>query len=199
MAELVGGLVAALVIGAAAALMWRSWRRRARRDAAYGTYAVPAGLGTAELDIEALYVATTPVGSPLERLALAGLAFRGAAHVEVHAEGVLLRIVGEQPSFIPSAALAGAGTATYAIDRGVEPEGLVAITWRPEASGAVEASGAAGASAAAATAAPPPVQVDSYFRARYPGDAARLIAAVSDLAAVASVPRPEAKERDTND
>jgi hypothetical protein len=191
-AELIGGIVAALVVGGAAVLMWRSWRRRSRRDAVYGTYAVPPSLGAATLDLEALYVATTPVGSPLERLALAGLAFRGAAHVEVHPEGVLLRIVGEQPSFIPSSALAGAGTATYAIDRGVEPGGLVAITWQPEAAGASVGTGVPEASAAPA--AEPPVHVDSYFRARYPGDADRLIAAVTDLAADASVPRPEAKE-----
>ncbi|MDR5707150.1 PH-like domain-containing protein [Agromyces aerolatus] len=190
MAELVGGLVTALVVGTAVVLMWRSWRRRSRRDTAFGTSPLPAGLGAPVLDIEALYVATTPVGSPLERLAIAGLAFRGAAHVEVHPEGVLLRISGEQPSFIAASALAGAGTATYAIDRGVEPEGLVAISWRPEASAP---------SAAGAPAGEPPIQVDSYLRARYPGDAARLIAAVTDLAAAVSAPRPEVKERDTND
>lgn len=185
MAELVGGIVAVLVVGAAVVLMWRSWRRRTRRDAGLGTYAVPTALGAAALDVEALYVATTPADQPLERLALTGLAFRGAAHVEVHSEGILLRVVGEQPSFIPASALSGAGTATYTIDRGVEPEGLVAVTWRPEAS--------------EAGAADTPTHVDSYLRARYPGDAARLIAAVNDLAAAAPAPRPESKERNTND
>lgn len=153
---------------------------------------MPTGLGAPTIDAEALYVATTPVGRPLERLALPGLGFRGAAHVEVHPEGVLLRIVGEQPSFVPAAALVGAGTASYAIDRGVEPEGLVAITWTADSS---ETS----TQTDAAEAAIPSTQVDSYFRARYPGDAARIIAAVTDLAAPASAVRPEVRDRGTND
>lgn len=212
MAELVGALVGVLVVGLAAWLMWRSWRRRSRRDASVGAYAVPGGLGAPTVEAEALYVATTPAGSPLERLALPGLAFRGAARVEVHPEGVLLRIVGEQPSFVPASALVGAGTASYAIDRGVEPEGLVAITWVPgsSASGAAAPAGAtapAEASASPAVAAapdatepdPPSAHVDSYLRARYPGDAARIIAAVTELAAAAAATRPDAKERGTND
>lgn len=195
MAELVGALVGVLVVGLAGWFMWRSWRRRSRRDAELGAYPVPAGLGEPAVDVEALYVATTPVGEPLERLALPGLGFRGAAHVEVHPEGLLLRIVGEQPSFVPTTRLVGAGTATYVIDRSVEPEGLVAVTWIPagaEASTPPEAS-------AAHAAAEPSTQVDSYLRARFPGDAARVIAAVNELAAAASSPRPDAKERGTHD
>jgi hypothetical protein len=192
-AELLGALVGVLVVGLAGWLMWRSWRRRSRRDAELGSYAVPAELGAPTVDIEALYVATTPVGKPLERLALPGLGFRGAAHVELHPEGLLLRIVGEPPTFVPAARLIGAGTATYAIDRGVEPEGLLAITWIP--------SGAEPEPTLIETVASPDqsTHIDSYLRARYPGDAARVIAAVNELAAAALTPRPDAKERGTND
>jgi hypothetical protein len=209
--ELVGALVGALVVGLAGWLMWRSWRRRSRRDAAIGSYPVPTGLGEPSVDAEVLYVATTPAGRPLERLALPGLGFRGAGHVAIHPEGVLLRIAGEQPTFVPAPQLVGAGTASYAIDRGVEPDGLVAITWvprgpepaAPEASAAREASAAPEASAVPeASAHPDPTHasthVDSYLRARYPGDAARIIAAVTELAA-AHTPRPDATERGTND
>lgn len=208
MGELIGGTVGVLVVVGAVALMVRSWRRRSRRDADLAAYPVPTGLGEPQVEVEALYVATTPAGTPLERLALAGLAFRGAAHVEVHREGVLLRIVGEQPSFIPAATLVGIGTASYAIDRAVEPEGLVAVTWTPDrpvragrapgATGTSDTSGTSDASAATG-AVDSPTHVDSYLRARYPGDAARLIAAVTELAAGASASRPDPKERGTND
>ena len=76
-----------------------------------------------------LYVATTPTGDPLERLAVQGLAFRGTARIEVVPEGMVLRVAGEQASFLPADRIVSAGEASYAIDRGVEPEGLVAVTW----------------------------------------------------------------------
>jgi hypothetical protein len=183
--KLPGLLVAVLIVAAAAWLMWRSWRRRTVRDASLGAYPVPATVGRAAVDTEALYVATTPEGLPLERLAVDGLAFRGAARVEVVPEGVLIRIAGESTSFIPREQLVGAGVATYAIDRGVEPEGLVAITW------IVQQTGGDGET--------PPPRVDSYLRARYAGDSASIIAAVNDIAAAPAAPRPELESEASDD
>uniref|UniRef100_UPI0033966B54 PH-like domain-containing protein n=1 Tax=Agromyces litoreus TaxID=3158561 RepID=UPI0033966B54 len=159
-------------------LMLRSWRRREVRDETLAAYPPPPTLGPATLEVEALYVATTPEGQPLERLAVEGLAFRGSARVEVHPPGVLLRIAGEPSSFIPSEAIASAGTATYAIDRGVEPEGLVALTWIVDDRSEPEV----------------PTRVDSYLRCRYPGDSARLVAAVNEIAAAPEAPQPQAEE-----
>ncbi|MRG58548.1 hypothetical protein GE115_01460 [Agromyces sp. CFH 90414] len=177
MAEAIGILVAVVIVGGAGFLMWRSWRRRTERDSVMRAYPVPERLGEAVVSAEVLYVATTPVGRPLERLAVQGLAFRGSGHVEVHPEGVVLRIAGEQPSFFPAARLVGAGTASFAIDRGVEPEGLVAITWIVDESEPAEL----------------PTHVDSTLRARYPGDAGRIIAAVTDIAAAHITLRPDAE------
>ncbi|MFE5671788.1 hypothetical protein ACFQ58_09275 [Agromyces sp. NPDC056523] len=174
---IVGTVAAVVLIGMAGLLMARSWRRRTVRDETLGAYDAPAGLGTPVLEVEALYVATTPESEPLERLAVEGLAFRGSARVEVHAEGVLLRIAGEQPSYIPADRLVGAGTATYAIDRGVEPEGLVALTWIVDDRSEPET----------------PTRVDSYLRCRYPGDPARLVAALNDIAAAPAEVRPAAE------
>jgi hypothetical protein len=176
----VGVLAAVAVIGVIAYLMLRSWRARTIRDESLAAYAPPADLGIPTLEVEALYVATTPEAEPLERLAVEGLAFRGAAHVEVHPTGVLLRIAGELPSYVPGDRIAGAGTATYAIDRGVEPEGLVALTWIVDDRSEPEA----------------PTRVDSYLRCRYPGDNARLIAAVNDIAATPAASRPDAESRE---
>ncbi|MFC5790687.1 hypothetical protein EDM22_16955 [Agromyces tardus] len=185
MDKLPGLLVAVAVVALAAWLMWRSWRRRTVRDASLGAYPVPATLGAASVGTEALYVATTPEGQPLERLAVEGLAFRGSARLEIVPEGVLIRIAGESTSFIPREQLVGAGVATYAIDRGVEPEGLVAITWIVRQTGADDET--------------PAPRVDSYLRARYAGDSATIIAAVNDIAAAPAAQRPELESEASDD
>ncbi|WP_353814195.1 PH-like domain-containing protein [Agromyces zhanjiangensis] len=179
----IGALVAVAIVAVAAWLMWRSWRRRTVRDETLAAYGPPADPGSTILEIEALYVATTPEGDPLERLAVEGLAFRGSARVEVHRTGVLLRVAGEHPSFIPADRIAAAGTATYAIDRGVEPEGLVALTWIVDDRSEPEV----------------PTRVDSYLRCRYPGDSARFVAAVNEIAAAPEAPQPDAEESEASD
>ncbi|MBM7504900.1 hypothetical protein ACFPER_15510 [Agromyces aurantiacus] len=178
---IVGTVIAVALVGVAGWLMLRSWRRRTVRDETLAAYPTPAGLGTPTLEVEALYVATTPEAQPLERLAVEGLAFRGSARVELHPQGVLLRVAGELPSFIPAERLAAAGTATYAIDRGVEPEGLVALTWIVDDRSEPEA----------------PTRVDSYLRCRYPGDSSRLVAALNDIAAAPEAPRPDASNAES--
>ena len=178
---IIGTVIAVVLVGVAGWLMARSWQHRAVRDESLTAYETPAGLGAPILEIEALYVATTPEAEPLERLAVEGLAFRGSARLELHAEGVLLRIAGERPSFIPAGRIAGAGTATYAIDRGVEPEGLVALTWIVDDRSEPET----------------PTRVDSYLRCRYPGESARLVAALNDIAAAPVAPRPDAENAES--
>ncbi len=181
-----GLLIAVVVVGMAAWLMRRSWRRRTTRDAALAAYELPGRLGDAVLEAEVLYVATTPVAEPLERLAVQGLAFRGAAHLEVRPEGVVLRIAGEAANFLPAERIVAAGQASYAVDRGVEPEGLVALTWMVRLAQAPDAAAA-------------PALVDSYLRARYPGDSARIIAAVNDIAAASPASRQNQESEDSDD
>lgn len=179
----IGGIIAIAIVAVIAWLMYRSWRRRSVRDESLSSYPLPASPGAPALEAEVLYVATTPVGNPLERLAVQGLAFRGAAHVEVVAGGVILRVAGESTTFIPADRLVGASTASYAIDRGVEPDGLVALTWSARAADDTE----------------PAPRVDSYLRARYTGDAARIILAVNDIAAAPAVSRPEHESEASDD
>jgi hypothetical protein len=170
-----GILVAFVVVGLAAWLMVRSWRRRTTRDETMSAYPLPTSHGEPLLETEVLYVATTPIGQPLERLAIQGLAFRGSAHLQVLPEGVVLRIAGEPANFLPADRISGAGEASYAIDRAVEPDGLVAISWVVRADDPERVA----------------PFVDSYLRARYPGDTGRIIAAVKDIAAARVAPRPE--------
>jgi hypothetical protein len=179
----IGVLVAVAVVAVVAWLMVRSWKRRTVRDETLSSYPLPTAHGTPALETEVLYVATTPVGEPLERLAVAGLAFRGAARIEVLAEGVILRIAGESTTFIPADRVVGAGLASYAIDRGVEPEGLVAITWIPSQREPAEVE----------------PHIDSYVRARYPGDPARIVRAVNDIAAAPTARGPKQESEASDD
>jgi hypothetical protein len=181
----IGAAVAIVVVGGLAMLAWRSWRRRVARDETLSAYPVPFLAGAALFDAEVLYVATTPIGTPLERLAVDGLAFRGSGRVEVFGEGLVLRIAGEQPSFIPADRLVSAGEATYAIDRGVEPGGLIAVSW------------IVGLREGEAERVAP--YVDSYLRARNPGDTARIIAAVNDIAAARPVLQPHQESEASDD
>jgi hypothetical protein len=179
----IGVLVAIVIVAIVAWLMVRSWKRRTKRDATMTAYTPPTAHGEPTLEAEVLYVATTPVGQPLERLAVRGLAFRGAARIEVIPEGVVIRIAGESTVFLPADRITAAGEASYAIDRAVEPGGLVAITWIAHVDDPEQVA----------------PFVDSYLRARFPGDSARIIAAVNDIAAARTVPRPEQESEASDD
>ena len=183
MGEWIGAVVAIVIVAVVAWLMIRSWRRRTERDETISSYPMPSALAAATLEAEVLYVATTPTGQPLERLAVQGLAFRGSGRIELSPGGLVLRIAGEPATYLPAERIVAAGEASYAIDRGVEPEGLVAITWIAQV-------------ADPELTAP---HVDSYLRARYPGDSARIIAAVNDIAAAHAASRPEQESEASDD
>ena len=160
----IGILIVVIVVLALAIV---GWRRRVRRDApAGGGYPAPETASAATATSEVLYVATTKAGEPLERLALPGLSYRGRGTVEVSADGVQLRVTGEQPVFIPAAALTGVGASTVAIDRVVERDGLVRLGWTT--------SGGAAA--------------DSYFRVVDPAGRGRLTSAVEEIVPADSTP-----------
>ncbi|WP_162924941.1 hypothetical protein [Mycetocola zhujimingii] len=125
-AALVLGLLAILLAG-----MWFAWRARARRDSGVSAGApLPAGGVHPLLTTDVLYVATTRAGQPLERLAIRGLAFRARAELIVAEEGVVLSVPGQDPIFLPADSIRSAQPATWTIDRVVESDGLVSITWR---------------------------------------------------------------------
>ena len=122
-------LIVALVVSAAA-LMLVGWRSRRRRQAGIPTpLIVPRSLQPALVEAEGWYVATTPGGEPLERIAAHGLGFRARAQVTVHPEGLVLERRGSAPTYLPTAHVRSVGRATWAIDRVVEPEGLVVVGW----------------------------------------------------------------------
>lgn len=123
-------VMVAVAVVLLALLVW-GWSRRVRRDrgltAPRGD--IPVGAVTTAA-FPGLYVATTKHGEPLERLAIDGLGFRSKADLTVTDAGVAIDLTGQPRVFLPVSLLAGVAQATVAIDRVVEPDGLVRIEWR---------------------------------------------------------------------
>lgn len=172
-------VITALVLLGVLFLMWRSWRKRSRRDAALTAgYPMPSNIGAVVIGTEAYYVATTPRDAPLERLFIRGLGFRARAALTVTGTGITLDLDGNSPVFVPAAAIDAVGVAQVAIDRAVEADGLVRLSWRlnsPEDTGDAEETEDRRA-------------VDSFFRIIDPTDRARLVDSIRTIAGTMSGP-----------
>lgn len=131
MDRLLPSIIVGVVIVVALAGMLLGWRARQRRQAGIpAPDAPPADAGAVRTAASGLYVATTRAGEPLERIAVRGLGYRSRMAATVAERGVILELTGAPPAFIPTAALRSAGRATWAIDKAVEPGGLVVVGWR---------------------------------------------------------------------
>ncbi|TFC83638.1 hypothetical protein E3T24_11610 [Cryobacterium sp. TmT2-59] len=177
MARTIATVITVAVLLGVLALMYRSWRGRGRRDAALPAgYPLPVDAGAELASVAVFYVATTLRGRPLERLNISGLGFRARARLAVTEAGVMLVLAGEETVFIPDAAIQVLEDATYAIDRVVEPDGLLLLGWRL-------AGPTTGASRV-----DEPQTVDSYFRVLDPSDRVKLNDAIRTIAADALRP-----------
>lgn len=113
-------------------LMYVGFRRRQKRQGDIPRpLAVPTDPGARLIELDdLLYVASTRRDQPLERIAVAGLGFRGRASIVVFDRGIALGIAGEPDAFIPAADIEAIEHATWTIDRVVERDGLVRLAWR---------------------------------------------------------------------
>lgn len=123
-------VIVAVTLVALAGLAW-AWRRRTRRDAGLSAPHgdLPADGGPTTV-FRALYVATTRHGQPLERLAIRGLGFRSRADVTIASAGVALDLTGQPRVLLATPMITDVAQATAAIDRVVERDGLVRLSWR---------------------------------------------------------------------
>ncbi|MDH2444334.1 hypothetical protein QDR37_10310 [Amnibacterium sp. CER49] len=157
--------VAAVSVALLAAIagMGVSWRRRKRDQQGLALPDAPAEQGEERIAVDGLHLATTFAGRPLERVVVAGLGFRFRARIVVTDRGVRIERDGGHPLHLPAGRLTGAGTATWTLDRGVEPGGLTVLGFTLDSSDG-------------------PVAVESSFRID-PEPRARLIAAVQAITA----------------
>ncbi len=157
MDRLIPTIIVAGVIVLAFVGMYAGWRALSRRNGDLAPLAgVPAEIGNVTLVAEGLYVATTVAGHPLERVTASGLGFRSRCTVTVSETGIAIALTGRAPFFVPRSVIRAVDTATWAIDKAVEPGGLVVISWLLGKTG-----------------------LDSYFR--MDGDSRRMLDAASQI------------------
>ena len=125
-------ILAALVIACAVVLLglmaW-GWRRRKARQSHIAAPAhVPAEIGDT-VTFEGKYVATTLADTPLERIAVHRLGFRGPVRISIAAEGILVDLA-DTRFWIPRTDLRDVRRATWTIDRVVERDGMTLVSWQ---------------------------------------------------------------------
>lgn len=114
-----------------AGLASRSWRKRAAAQESEFSAPFEALEFFGELltQVKAFYVSTTLDSNHLERIKAYGLGSRGIAQVLVFTEGLLIVRNGERPLAIDRAQLVAISTTQVAIDKVVEPQGLLSVSW----------------------------------------------------------------------
>ena len=158
-----GFLILWLVIAAGIlTFMAIAWRGRTRRDAARALPAVDLAGDVLAAFSHVGYVSTTPVGEPLERVAIPGLTFKGWADVTVRRDGVEIAVQGERPVEIPAAQVRGSGAAGRRIGKAVERDGLALLQWE--------------------SLTPASRELESSFRFSTPGEHRRFVEVTSEVA-----------------
>lgn len=132
MDKVFGTSLVIILIVLAISAMTIAWRKRLKHSSRFslivpGTEQPPQSSG----DIfRCLYVATTMATDALARVAIAGLAYRAQATIELSKDYVVIHPHGEKSSSIPSSQIIEIFQAQVAIDKAVEKDGLTAISWQ---------------------------------------------------------------------
>jgi hypothetical protein len=126
--EIAGSMMLALMVVALGLAGWGWYRKVSRHRPLTRQLRFEFPVSQPLLTVEALYVATTEVDTPLARIAAGPLAYRSKASLSLHPEGLYVRLKGSDPIVFPQKKLQ-AGLATWTIDRAVEPEGLMMVRW----------------------------------------------------------------------
>lgn len=128
--RLIPALVVLGMVVLAFVFMALGWRNRRRRQSALDVVPpAPDEIGETIRAERVLYVATTLAEQPLERVVVGGLGFRAKGEVRIARGGIVLDLAGSRPAFIPVSDIRGVGLASWAIDKGVEEDGLVFVRW----------------------------------------------------------------------
>lgn len=124
--ELIGTAMILLVF----LIVWRVFMSVRKRKALQQTMLQKpkASIGGVELG-DVFYASTVFGDSQLNRVWAHGLGGRGKAKIFVDPQGVSLERTGEPSIFIPKQDLLAMGRVSATIDKGVEKNGLLALTW----------------------------------------------------------------------
>jgi hypothetical protein len=104
-------------------------RRRAQGNL-LGPFPTPTDItGDVIISFNVLHVATTTARHPMDRVWASPVAYRAKTRLDVHTGGIVLRLTGEGDMGIPAESITGCGLGSWTIDKAVDPEGLVVVTW----------------------------------------------------------------------
>ena len=131
MAKEIMAIISLSVFSLLVGLAIRAWRKRSAAQTAEFTAPMEALEFFGELLAQAngLYVATTHGSNHLERINAYGLGARGIAQFLVFSEGMLIVRNGERPLSIDRAQLRAVQLTQVTIDKAVEPNGLISVSW----------------------------------------------------------------------
>lgn len=130
MDRLLPTLIIVGVIGLSFAGMYFGWHALKRRQSGIPAPAEPPAPESDPVAvIDCLYLNTTRSGRPFERIAVHGLGLKDRALVSVSEAGIALQMRSRSAIFIPVRDLQSIETAAWTIDSGVEPDGLIRLTW----------------------------------------------------------------------
>ena len=122
--------VLSLVLVALGYLAVRSWRARAISHArVLPELPILLERSSSDMSADAAYVVSTFADAPLERFMAHGLGNRCKAHLRLNSAGLSIDRIGEAPLHLASSSIESVGTATATLDRVVERDGLVVVTW----------------------------------------------------------------------
>ena len=120
-----------IIFALLAFLAMRAWRARSIDQSAEFSAPLEAldFFGELLAQAKAFYVSTTNGLNHLERISAYGLGPRGLAQVLVFTEGLLIVRNGERPLALDRAQISEIELTQVAIDKAVEPDGLLSIQW----------------------------------------------------------------------
>lgn len=131
MSRVIPALIIAAIVALIFLVMLRAWRKRVQSASAFELQnELPSGAQFVFDIAKILYVATVRADSPLERVALAGLRFRGHADIRVYSSVLEIQVRGERPVIIPADRILSVQTSQVVIDKVVEPDGLMSVEWQ---------------------------------------------------------------------
>ena len=134
MAKQIMAIISLSIFLLLAGLALRAWRKRSTAQS--NEFSAPLEalefFGQVLAQAKAFYVATTRGANHLDRISAYGLGARGLAKILVFSEGLLIVRNGERPLAIDLSQLTAVEFTQVAIDKAVEQDGLLSVSWEQD-------------------------------------------------------------------
>jgi hypothetical protein len=123
-------LITLLILVALVTLVLQTVRKRIAKQSDLGSLNAETALNGDLLAVAfGQYVSTVFSGNTLQRVMSHGLMHRGRAEIRVLADGIQVLRTGEQSFSIPQSLIVNVTRSNVTIDRAVETNGMVSVSW----------------------------------------------------------------------